>query len=236
MPIFRQSLRAVLDADANTISNNPNSGFYSDDAHALCSDLGVMHIGDIATRTQQLNTFLGNSAIVAGGNATASIEDAFGVFPHQSGVVTDSTSLGYGIMTSIPLDVGLKHYHHQCQFLENLDATFDPADPTFSVDIFNDNFNRVTPAGGGQGSYKQFNIGLSSNHVGIEKKTPVVTGANPFTVAAIEELLGLDSLSITNGTGYATDDGFTEQLGQTGTTEISVGAFSDPLVISIIIP
>ena len=233
MPIFRQSLRAVLDADANTISNNPNSGFYSDDAHALCSDLGVMHIGDIATRTQQLNTFLGNSAIVAGGNATASIEDAFGVFPHQSGVVTDSTSLGYGIMTSIPLDVELKHYHHQCQFLEHLDSTFDP---NVSIDVFDDNFNRVTPAGGGQGSYKQFNIGLSSNHVGIEKKTPVVSGGNPYLVNVAEELVGLDGLSVTNGTGYMTDDGVAEQLGQTGTTEISIGAFSDPFVISITIP
>ena len=192
MPIFRQSLRAVLDADANTISNNPSSGFYSDDAHALCSDLGVMHIGDFATRAQQLNQFFGNSPLGAGGIATASIEDASGVLPHESGVVTDSTVPGFGIMTSVPLDVGLKHYHHQCQFLERLDATFDPTDPTFSIDIFDDNFNRVTPAGGGQGSYKQFNIGLSSNHVGIEKKTPVVTGANPHSVAALEELLGLD--------------------------------------------
>jgi hypothetical protein len=233
MPQFRKSLRAVLDAEANTTSNNPNSGIYSDDAHALCSDLGVMHIGDFATRAQQLNQFFGNSPLAAGGVATASIEDASGVLPHESGVVTDSTVPGFGIMTSVPLDVGLKHYHHQCQFLEHLDSTFDP---NVSIDVFDDNFNRVTPAGGGQGSYKQFNIGLNSSHVGIEKKTPVVSGGNPYLVNVAEELVGLDGLSVTNGTGYMTDDGVAEQLGQTGTTEISIGAFSDPFVISITIP
>ena len=233
MPQFRKSLRAVLDAEANTTSNNPNSGIYSDDAHALCSDLGVMHIGDFATRAQQLNQFFGNSPLGAGGIATASIEDASGVLPHESGVVTDSTVPGFGIMTSVPLDVGLKHYHHQCQFLEHLDSTFDP---NVSIDVFDDNFNRVTPAGGGQGSYKQFNIGLNSSHVGIEKKTPVVSGGNPYLVNVAEELVGLDGLSVTDGTGYMTDDGVAEQLGQTGTTEISIGAFSDPFVISITIP
>ena len=52
MPQFRKSLRAVLDAEANTTSNNPNSGFYTDDAHALCNDQGLFHIGDFATRAQ----------------------------------------------------------------------------------------------------------------------------------------------------------------------------------------
>ena len=233
MPQFRKSLRAVLDAEANTTSNNPNSGFYTDDAHALCNDQGLFHIGDFATRAQQLNQFFGNSPLGAGGIATGSIEDASGVLPHESGVVTDSTVPGFGIMTFVPLDVGLKHYHHQCQFLEDLDSTFNP---NVSIDVFDDNFNRVAPAGGGQGSYKQFSIGLNSSHVGIEKKTPVVSGGNPYLVNVAEELVGLDGLSVTNGTGYMTDDGVAEQLGQTGTTEISIGAFSDPFVISITIP
>ena len=235
MPVIRQSLRAVLDAEANTTSNNPNSGIYSDDANALCSDLGVMYIGDFATRAQELNQFLGNSALAAGGEATASIEDSNGELPHQSGVVTEiiGNGLGFGTMTSIPLDVGLKHYHHQCQFLEHLDSSFNP---NVSIDVFDDNFNRVSPAGGGQGSYKQFNIGLSSNHAGIEKKTPVVSGNNPYLVNVTEELVGLDGLSVTNGTGYMTDDGTAEPSRQTGATEISIGAFSDPFVISITIP
>ena len=256
MPTIVNSLRNVLDADANATAINANAFLYSTQAEALNASEQLFIISEYVTRQRQL--FLGNGYTEeeSGNIATGSMQDFGGNYPDpfdnffSSGVQVGFTTPPFpGAPTPFPLssygeqgglvdNVGLRHYHHQIQFGLHLDGTTTYTGwfaGTVTVDYMVDNFGSngtILGAGGGNGTWDQTNISLGDLR-GIQKPITTVAGTSGLGVSIENVLLGDPLNQAPQGfgagelTGFFTEDGVDKQLCQSTSQEVSVGGHSD---------
>jgi len=253
MPTFVQSLRNVLDADANMTSNG---GFlYTTQAEALNAGDQLFMISEYASRIRLVyQTLYGMTTEEAGGYATASMKDSLGNFPDpvsgffsagvqigfqqpQGGFPTPFPVSNYGTQGGIMGNVGLRHYHHQIQFGLELDGNYYNGPGGFLViDYMEDAFNSIGTgaAGMGYGTWDQTDISLG-NLRGTHKPVTTISGNSGGLGGAIYNVLFGDPAGVQTGTGfgagevtgYLTEDGNDEQLCQTSTQDVSIGGESD---------
>ena len=250
MPSFKNSIRNVLDADANSTTINAGAFLYTNKAESLNASDQLFIISDTATRRYEYFRSFGMSQEDAGNYVTASIEDSTGNYPSPvssffasgeqidfmvpQGFPVPFPLSSYGQQGGIVSNVGLRHYHHQIQYGLHLDGNQYVGQGGFlTIDYMNTNYaNNILGVGQQTGTWDMTDISMR-NLAGVNKPVTALTG-NISNGAGWNIIVG-DPLGNETGTifeagattGYFTDDGVDEQLCSSTSQEISMGGHSD---------
>ena len=257
MPTYVNSLRNVLDADANVTTVNTNAYLYSTIPEAINAGDQLFIISEYATRLRKVYVELLNySEEEAGNTITGSLQDSLGNYPDptgqffSAGVQIDFQvpqgnfaspfPLGtYGIQGGLVSGVGLRHYHHQIQYGLNIDGNYYNGGGGFLiVDYMEDAFTTngtIIQAGEGAGTWDQNNISLG-NLRGVHKPVTSIGGNSGGLGGSVWNVIVGDPSGVQTGTGFGagevtghfTEDGIDKMLANsTSAPNISIGGFGD---------